>query len=187
MQTVSSSQLHTMISRLLPTDALEQNHITDTCQWINSGAPLFRLQKPAIPPKHLCVYFVLVDIKKQQILLVDHRQAGLWLPSGGHVELDEHPHETVKRECLEELGVRAEFISPAPFFLTSTLTQGLQPGHIDVSLWYILKGDSHQEYTFDAQEFHTIRWFSFEEIPYEKAEPHMKRFISKLKTFLTPS
>ena len=39
------------------------------------------------------------------VLLVNHINAGLWLPPGGHVEPDEHPAQTASREALEELGI----------------------------------------------------------------------------------
>lgn len=173
--------IHTLISAIIPYDDVEQEHINDTCLWIESGEPIFRVQKPDVPNKHLVSYFVLFDDVHQKILLVDHKKALLWLPSGGHVEIDEDPKTTVERECLEELGVRADFWVPDPFFITSTLTVGLTAGHTDVSLWYVLKGDSHATYQFDEEEFNDIRWFHLNEVPYSKSDPHMERFIQKLK------
>ena len=133
--------IHTLIRAIIPYDDVEQEHINDTCLWIESGEPIFRVQKPDVPNKHLVSYFVLFDDVHQKILLVDHKKALLWLPSGGHVEIDEDPKTTVERECLEELNVTADFWSPHPLFLTSTVTVGLTAGHTDVSLWYVLKGD----------------------------------------------
>lgn len=97
------------ISNIQPLDRLENQHIEDTLTWIKSGASIFRIQKPDIPPKHLVSYFVLLDIVQQKLLLVDHKMAKLWLPPGGHVEVDEHPRTTVIRECEEELGIQANF------------------------------------------------------------------------------
>jgi 8-oxo-dGTP pyrophosphatase MutT (NUDIX family) len=111
---------------------------------------------------------------------VDHKKAGLWLPTGGRVEIDEDPKETARRECLEELQCQAEFYVEDPIFITSTLTVGLTAGHTDVSLWYVLKGNHHDTYEFDQQEFKSIRWFALDEIPYEKSDPHMKRLVNKL-------
>jgi len=51
----------------------------------------------------------------------------------------------------------------------------------DVSLWYVLKGDSSMICEFDQDEFNTVQWFSFDKIPYENSDPHMRRFIGKLK------
>jgi len=108
----------------------------------------------------------------------------LWLPSGGHVEVDEDPKETVKREYQEDLSVKADFWQETPLFLTSTLTVGLTAGHTDVSLWYILKGNSKSSYAFDKEEFNATKWFSLEEIPFSQSDPHMERFIEKLKRLL---
>lgn len=176
----SQAALYDLISQIIPHDVLEQEHIEDTLAWIKSGAPLFRIAKPDVPNKHLVCYFVLFDEKAQKILLVDRKKAALWLPSGGHVEVDEDPKETVRRECLEELGVQAEFWISDPFFLTVTLTVGLTAGHTDVSLWYVLKGHHNTLYEFDKDEFNNIKWFGFDEIPYEKSDPHIRRFIEKL-------
>ncbi len=174
-----------IISSLIPFDDLERHHIQETLTWIQSGAQIFRLQKPDIPPKHLVSYFVLFDERAKKVLLVDHKKAQLWLPAGGHVEPDEYPQNTVRRECLEELSAPADFWHESPLFLTSTMTVGLTAGHIDVSLWYILKGDQQVSYSFDQGEFNSIHWFDWNEIPYDKADPHLERFIQKLKS--TPS
>ena len=173
-----------IVSKIKPFDPLEQNHIEQTLAWINSGAPLFRTQKPDVPPKHLVSYFVLLDESALKILLVDHKKAQLWLPPGGHVEVDEDPLETVKRECFEELKIHADFWRHDPVFLTSTATVGLTSGHNDVSLWYVLKGNQGQSYDFDCSEFNAVQWFCFGDIPYKKFDPHMQRFIHKLQTML---
>ncbi|MDF2549345.1 MAG: hydrolase [Chlamydiales bacterium] len=173
-----------IIAGITPFDDLERGLIQDTLIWIQSGAPLFRSQKPDNPPKHLVSYFVLLDEGVQKILLVDHKKAQLWLPTGGHVELGEHPKETVVRECQEELGLNAEFWQETPLFLTSTETVGLTAGHTDVSLWYVIKSSYKDEYLFDREEFNTVQWFDFAKIPFERTDPHLKRFMQKLKLLL---
>lgn len=165
-------------------DDLEKEHIEDTLAWIRNGAPIFRVAKPDIPKKHLVSYFVLLDRRAKKILLVDHKKALLWLPAGGHVEFNEDPMDTVRRECMEELGIDAGFVFDKPIFLTSTVTVGLTAGHTDITLWYLLKGNHAQAYQFDPNEFNVIRWFGFDEIPYERADPHMRRFVEKLKGML---
>ncbi|MDP3935606.1 MAG: NUDIX hydrolase [Alphaproteobacteria bacterium] len=87
--------------------------------------------------------------------------------NGGHVEIDEDPKETVKRECVEALNCEAEFYFKDPIFITSTATVGLTAGHTDVSLWY-----DQEHYEFDRGEFNDIRWFGLDEIPCEKSNPH---------------
>lgn len=180
----SHALIATLVQSIRPFDVLEEQHVGLTLDWIGAGSPLFRIQAPDIPPQHLVSYFVLVDAYHSRLLLVDHIKAGLWLPSGGHVEPEEHPAETVRRELMEELSMSASFLSPHPFFLTVTRTVGSTAGHTDVSLWYILEGNSGLELQFDENEFHSVQWFPFDEIPYERADPHMARFAAKLRAYL---
>jgi len=159
-------------------DEVEEQHKQDCLNWIKSGAELCRISKPDNPPKHLVSYFVLVD--GDYTLLVDHTNAQLWLPSGGHVDVGEHPREAAVREAKEELGVKAEFVFEPPMFITITNTVGLTAGHTDVSLWYVLKGSREGDYVYDQSESQTIRWFSTNEIPLNRSEPNISRFLQKL-------
>lgn len=120
----ATDDIYTIVSAIKPLDKLEEQHISETLAWIASGEQIFRIQKPDIPNKHLVSYFILLDEAASKILLVDHKKAQLWLPAGGHVEINEDPKTTVKRECLEELGVFADFWHEDPLFITSTKTVG---------------------------------------------------------------
>lgn len=161
-----------------PLDGIEQDHLADALAWVDSGADLCRVARPATPPKHLVSYFAVVD--GDRILLVDHRNARLWLPPGGHVEAGEHPRTTVARELEEELGLRAAHDIDAPLMVTCTTTVGLTAGHTDVSLWYVVHAPGTQALTVDRSEFESVRWFHFQEIPFERSDPHLRRFILKL-------
>ena len=147
---------------------------------MRSGAPLFRVQKPATPPKHLVSYFAVIDTDR--ILLVDHRNAQLWLPTGGHVEPDEDPRTTVVRELKEELGLKVsqESIGP-PLMVTVTTTVGVAYGNTDVSLWYTVNTRPSQEFSYSLEEFREIRWFAFADVPLERSDPHLGRFMEKLR------
>lgn len=177
-----NSEISLLLEGLVPHDELERTHLDFTKRWVASGAGLFRVQKPATPSPHLVSYFLLVDPIENKVLLVDHRKACRWLPTGGHVEPGEHPRTTVEREIVEELGIEATFLYEQPLFITVTETGGLTPGHTDVSLWYILVGDSSAQLEFDPEEFSEIRWFSPDEIPYERADPHLSRCLQKLSS-----
>ncbi len=166
------------IESLRPLDDLEAQHISETLRWIDSGAPLFRIEKPATPPMHLVAYFAVVDA--DSILLVDHKNAKLWLPTGGHVEPNEHPRSTVERELFEELGLRLSAPVAAPCMITCTITVGTTAGHTDVSLWYVLQGNRMQDVVYDTDEFNSVRWFSFAGVPLDRSDPHMARFLQKL-------
>jgi 8-oxo-dGTP diphosphatase len=168
------------VSAIRPLDNIEREHIDFALNWIQSGVEIFRTEKPAIPPVHLVSYFLIFSSEKWKVLLVDHKKAKLWLPPGGHVEIGEDPKETVFREAKEELGVEANFLFEEPLFLTVTKTVGNITQHTDVSLWYVLKLHSDYQMTYDKDEFYQIRWFGIDEIPFERSDPHLRRFIKKM-------
>jgi 8-oxo-dGTP pyrophosphatase MutT (NUDIX family) len=159
---------------------VEAAHQEDVLDWINSGADLWRREKPATPPKHLVAYFAVLDVASRKLLLVDHRKSGLWLPSGGHVEPGEDPVTTVKREAEEELSLQAVLLDDAPVFLTVTETVG-QGTHTDVSLWFAVRASSLEPIAFDAGEFRGVNWFELEALPTARCEPHLARFATKAR------
>jgi len=177
------------VDGIIPFDRHEREHQQGVVTWLKSGINPFRLKKPDIPPKHLVAYFVLVDPGHRSILLVDHIKAQLWLPPGGHVEYNELPHDTVMREAKEEFDMRAAFLygNTHPFFVTVTQTVGLTPGHTDVSLWYLLRGNIHDRLYFDRSEFTDIEWYTFDEIMETDPvifDPHLQRFTKKVAAYV---
>jgi len=177
------------VTSIVPCDDIEQGHKQHVVDWLQSGINPFRLKKPDIPPKHLVSYFVLVDPDHRSILLVDHIKAQLWLPSGGHVELNESPRDAVVREANEEFGIQATFLRnyDKPFFVTVTQTVGLTPGHTDVSLWYLLRGSIHDKMQYDRSEFTDVEWYTFDEIIETDPhifDPHLQRFTAKLANYI---
>ena len=184
--TVSARDVAVLIEGVSPYDEVESEHRADALQWLRSTSDVFRRSPPATPVKHLVAYFLLSDPMEESVFLVHHRKAGLWLPTGGHVEVEEDPVDTVRRETLEELGVPARFVSvePRPLFVTVTDTVGdAQTRHTDVSLWYLLCGFRQQPLRPDEREFAAARWWSHSEVAEadpELLEPHLPRFLGKL-------
>ena len=94
----------------------------------------------------------------------------------------------------EELQIEPKTIfenQKIPFFVTVAETVGLTAGHIDVSLWYIFEGNSslpiNDKSNEFKKEFDGYYWFRFEEvlnIPINKLDPNMHRFVTKLKYYL---
>lgn len=168
-----------------PFDDIESTHKLDVLNWIDSGVPILRISKPDNPPKHLVSYFVLLDMTNKSILLIDHIKAKSWLPTGGHVEINEDPIDAVIREAKEELQINASFDTPFgknPLFITVTKTKN-DNVHTDVSLWYVISGSSKDVYKFDTKEMNGYKWFSFNDIlamDTNLLDPHMHRFVNKL-------
>jgi len=163
------AQIRDEVASIQPFDEMEESHQADALAWVDSGAT---------PPKHLVSYFAVID--GDNILLVDHRSAQLWLPPGGHVEPGEHPRETVRRELFEELKVVAAHEIAEPLMVTCTTTVGLAAGHVDASLWYVVTVDRKQSIQFDEQEFAGVRWFGYSDVPLQRSDPHLRRFLAKL-------
>ena len=176
-----------LVSGVEPTDDLAREHRRDVLSWLAGTDDIFRRAKPRTPSPHLVSYFLLVDRQAGSVLLCDHRLAGLWLPTGGHVEPGEHPLDTVRREAAEELGVPAEpdvAFGGKPFFLTMTETVGPPvTRHVDVSLWFALAGQAAQSLQPDEREFAQVRWWTPEELRRaepRRLEPHLLRALDAL-------
>jgi 8-oxo-dGTP diphosphatase len=134
----------------------------------------------------LVAYFALVDSSARSCLLVDHRLAELWLPTGGHIEPGEDPAATVARESREEVGFVAPLLgglSSQPLFVTERVTGGLDPAHVDVSLWYVCDADRRRPVEFDPREFRAARWWPLDELASTDSvgfDPNLSRFVAKL-------
>jgi 8-oxo-dGTP diphosphatase len=167
-----------LITALEPRDELEAAHRADALVWLASTDDVYRRVKPATPPKHLVSYVVPTDPETGDILLVDHRNARLWLPPGGHVEPGEHPATTAARELEEELGVTGA--AETPTFLTVTVTVGVDYGHTDVSLWFPATVRRDEPLRVDESEFASVRWWSRAELATAdpaRFEPHLGRYL----------
>lgn len=184
--TPSIRLIYDIVSGIDPYDEPEVRHRQDVLDWIESGAPLFRITKPDNPPKHLVSYFILYDESADKLILIDHIKAKAWLPAGGHVEPGEDPRMTVAREAAEELGVAANFstrFGSNPLFVTVGATKG-HGSHTDVSLWYVIAGDSTAELTHDPEEMHSYKWLTLKEVlatDIMELDPHMHRFVRKMQ------
>ena len=179
---VTASDVRALVERLPVPDAVALEHRDRALAWLASTDDVFRREKPATPASHLVAYCVVVDPQSGDLLLADHRLAGLWLPTGGHVEPGEHPADTVRREVVEELGVPADFLVPDPVLLTWTPTVG-PDSHVDVSLWYVLSAARDTGFAWDAREFRAVRWWTRDavrSVPADVAEPHLGRFLDAL-------
>lgn len=180
-----------LVDGIAPIDALEAEHRADALDWIDSGVEIFRLAKPATPPKHLVAYCLLVDWAAESVLLVDHRDAQRWLPTGGHVDVGEHPAAAARREMEEELGIAPPFLGPVgaePFFVTVLTTAGRSQSHVDVSLWFLFEGSVGQPISPDEGEFAGVEWWAFDDITPDSGadfDPHLPRLITKFRRHLS--
>lgn len=126
--------------------------------------------------RHFTATGYVVDVAQTRILLVLHRELGLWLAPGGHLEADELPHEAAVREVREETGIDARLV-PQPPVLSSTgpgVTElprpwvvldehipatAREPGHTHLDLCYLLEADDRVAVLAQDTEVSAVRWW----------------------------
>jgi 8-oxo-dGTP pyrophosphatase MutT (NUDIX family) len=151
------------VSAISPYDEGEEKDIETTLEWLKTAE---NLNKPHNMEQHLGVFAIVLSRDRGHTFLLNHRKAKMWLPPGGHVDLGQKLHECTLMEVEEELGMKKpKLITEAPIFLTRTLTQGMNAGHIDVTSWFLIEGD-HPESTYQVQakEASQSGWVEIEEL-----------------------
>lgn len=181
--------IRAVVAAITPWDPVEADAQASVLRWIDSGAELFR-HTGSSPPRHLAVFFALLDDTAQSILQIHHVKAGTWLLPGGHVDT-EPPQDAVLREAAEELGIHPDFhpvTGSAPLFVTESQTNGLD-SHTDVSLWYLLQGRQATPVTADPGEISAVRWVRLADAAQWALQGHaphqVLRFATKVTAVMT--
>lgn len=90
---------------------------------------------------------------EEKFLLLWHKKHQKWLPPGGHLEENETPPETARREVLEEVGLSIEFIRqenlwvdewngksierPFSCLLENIPARGVEPAHQHIDFIFV--------------------------------------------------
>lgn len=77
------AQIRETVAAITPLDPAETQAQASVLEWIDSAAPVFRDHGP-VPPRHLAVYFAVLDEARRTVLQVDHIKAAAWVFPGGH-------------------------------------------------------------------------------------------------------
>jgi 8-oxo-dGTP pyrophosphatase MutT (NUDIX family) len=127
--------------------------------------------------------FIVFDDK---VLLVNHPRYDMWLPPGGHIELDEDPEEALFREIKEETGLDVEIIATKPdlnfphtkyIYIPAYISvhdANLPHRHIGLTYFGRAKNASHLK----SDEHTDTKWFSAEEMddPSYTMKPEIRHF-----------
>jgi 8-oxo-dGTP pyrophosphatase MutT (NUDIX family) len=126
-------------------------------------------------------------VYKRKVLLIDHKQLKLWLPIGGHIELDEDPEEALFREIEEECGLGVEINAEKPDVVSPGTKWLYRPEYLDIhnindshkhmAFTYFLKANSDKVRLAEL-EHNQIKWFTKDELEEERYQirPAVKFF-----------
>jgi 8-oxo-dGTP pyrophosphatase MutT (NUDIX family) len=135
--------------------------------------------------RHFTATAFILDSKKRTLLLW-HTRLGRWMPPGGHVDADELPEDTARRECKEETNLDVEIVGEAqtnlfqenpkegrmlkkPFaLLLENIPESIrlnEPKHQHMDFVYIARPiDESQTPKLAEEEGTKLQWFTREEI-----------------------
>ena len=94
-------------------------------------------------------------VRDGQVLLVHRHPSRQWYPDcwdliGGHVESGELPHQAVRRECLEELGVHVHDPQPIPMTVSDPT--------LDMHAFLVTRWEG-EPVNAAPEEHDDLRWF----------------------------
>ncbi len=122
-----------------------------------------KITYPKICPGIICAV-TKKDADGEKIALTRYngRTTAFWALVAGFAEIGEPLEDTVRREVMEEVGLRVKnlrFYKSQPWSFTDTLLVGF---------WCEVDGDD--AITVDREELKEARWFSRDEIPLERVD-----------------
>jgi 8-oxo-dGTP pyrophosphatase MutT (NUDIX family) len=135
--------------------------------------------------RHFTATAFIIDSRNRALLLW-HKRLQRWMPPGGHVDADEMPEETARRECKEETGLDVEILGDADADLfagnphegrmlkkpIALLLENIpasadrnEPAHQHMDFLYRARPlDATQGLTLCEDEAREMRWFTRAEI-----------------------
>lgn len=144
--------------------------------------PSFGEKKDITYTTRVGVYVVILDTKKEKIILVQAPNGAYFLP-GGEIEKGETKEEALKRELLEELGyavTNPTYLGVADEYFHSNhrQTDYYNPG-------YFYGSQTYQALFAPLEDFNHLAWFSIPEaIHHLKRGSHkwaVEQFIKQVK------
>lgn len=154
--------------------------------------------------KHFTATAFVIDSRKR-VLLLWHKRLQRWMPPGGHIDENETPEETAKRECKEETGLDVAIVGDVqddlfagaeeegqmllkPFamlleHIPASEERG-EPAHQHMDFVFLAKPlDESQALVIAEEEADHLRWFTKEEVdvlPDEEIFQNVKRVANLL-------
>jgi 8-oxo-dGTP pyrophosphatase MutT (NUDIX family) len=117
---------------------------------------------------HICCFFAAIDVNAKKVFIGLHKNSGLWLFNGGHLEPNELPIQTINREMTEEWGYAPIDIKDLKPELLSMveIENKIQACKKHFDIWFFIRVD---EKTFSPnesllkQEFFQNKWLDLKQ------------------------
>ena len=134
-------------------------------------------------------------VNNDKILLHQHKKYKTWFPLGGHVEVDEFPHEAAIREVKEESGLDVKLVEteiapsielarvkriPSPFYL---LHEGIG-GDENFFVFIYIAETTETIPCPENGESKEFKWFFYEELKENDIKPHVKNIAIAVLDYL---
>lgn len=129
--------------------------------------------------RDFCASAYVIDPLTKKILLVKHKKYNKWVQPGGHVEENEVPEETARREAYEETGIKVDILGDRfprendyikPLGIQCNRTDDIN--HVDIIYAAVPIRDGLLQY--DPKESTNIGWFSRDELDHIDVFPDIK-------------
>lgn len=126
-------------------------------------------------------------VYKDKVLLRLHDKYGIWLPPGGHVELDEDPVQAAIREVKEESGLDIELYAGGKKFEIDTYESGkelippvslnrhhISSTHEHINFGYFATAHTGKLAPADGEKQDDLRWCAKEDLEALPLRPDIK-------------
>lgn len=166
-----------LVDNLASKNTLEPRLITQFSQRISEG----NWTKECNQENHLCSFFIPVNKRSASLFMGHHIKADQWIPPGGHLDKDEIPVETVRREFTEELRFNLTDEKILLFDIGITKIENPKyPCRLHYDFWHIVFVP-YTDFEYDKKEFYDAGWFSFSDALNKTKRNDYKNIIHKVK------
>jgi bis(5'-nucleosidyl)-tetraphosphatase len=128
-----------------------------------------------------------IPVKKSpqgwQVFLIHQIHGNFWGFPKGHVEPEETPIDTAKRELFEETGYQiSKLLKENPWTEFYTFTKQSKMVRKKVEYFLVeVTGD----FSLQVEEIHDGKWFTFDEAMQKVTYPSAKNILNKTVTYLS--
>ncbi|MFK7872186.1 MAG: NUDIX hydrolase [Oligoflexales bacterium] len=134
---------------------------------------------------HFTASAVILDERREKMVLTLHAKLGRWLQLGGHVETGESLPEAAYREGIEESGMKVlDKCGSRPFDLDFHMIPErkgeAEHYHFDVTYLFFASRSSSLEISDESLD---LKWFSLSEVLKVSSETNLHRIVHQLRRF----